>query len=186
MRQLDPVPRPEWLLILGEIAFADGRYNNAIADLVAAWPDLPNNPVLLAHLTSALAIQGQLVQAQMVRDKLLARWPEANLYLMLERYRLLRSAEQNQRLLDGLRRAGLPVWPHGVRLVAADQLTGTDLVAFLGGVPGSSDQYLRGDELCRIEQNVSVCGAIYRAPPGLKVSHVFVAPTELRFFSLPK
>ena len=186
LRQLDPVPRPEWLLIFGEIAFADGRYNNAIADLVAAWPDLPNNPVLLAHLTSALAIQGQLVQAQMVRDKLLARWPEANLYLLLEHYSPLRGAEQNQRLLDGLRRAGLPVWPQGVRLVAADRVTGTDLAALLGDVPGSSDQYLRGDELCRIEQSHSVCGAIFRAPPGLKVSHVFVAPTELRFFSLPK
>ena len=190
LRQLDPFPRPEWLLIFGEVAFAEGRYYNAIADLVAAWPELPDNPLLLEHLTAALAIQGQLVQAQMVRDKLLTLLPEANLYLLLEHYSPLRRAEQNQRLLDGLRRAGLPVWPQGVGLAEADRLTGTDLAALLGAVPGSRDQYLRGqylrgNELCRIEQGRSVCGAIYRAPPGRDVDYVFVAPTELRFFSVP-
>lgn len=190
LRQLDPIPRPEWLLIFGEVAFAEGRYYNAIADLVAAWPELPDNPLLLEHLTAALAIQGQLVQAQMVRDKLLTLLPEANLYLLLEHYSPLRRAEQNQRLLDGLRRAGLPVWPQGVGLAEADRLTGTDLAALLGAVPGSRDQYLRGqylrgNELCRIEQGRSVCGAIYRAPPGRDVDYVFVAPTELRFFSVP-
>ena len=71
----------------------------------------------------------------------------SNLYLLLEHYSPLRRAEQNQRLLDGLRRAGLPVWPQGVGLAEADRLTGTDLAALLGAVPGSRDQYLRGQYL---------------------------------------
>ncbi len=185
LRQLDPVPRAEGMLIYGEIAFAQGRFDAAIADMVAAWPDLPQDQVLLTHLTAALAIQGQLVQAQRVLQDLRATLPEANLYQMFSHYAPLRSAVQNQRLLDGLRRAGLPVWAPGAGLAPEDRLTGPALAALIGRVPGSPNQYLRGEELCRIENGHSVCGSIYHAPPGRGVDYVFLAPTEIRFFSDP-
>lgn len=185
LRQLDPKPRPDDMLIYGEIAFAEGRYDAAIADFVRAWPDLPKNQVLLAHLTAALAIQGQLAQAQTVLKDLRATWPEANLHQIYAHYTPLREARQNQRLLDGLRRAGLPVWSPGADPASTDRLTGAVLAALVGQVPGSERQYLRGDEVCRIEDGRSICGAIFHAPPGLRVDFVFLAPTEILFFSGP-
>ncbi len=185
LRQLDPKPRPDFMLVYGEVAFAEGRYDAAIADLVRAWPDMPHNPVLMTHLGAALAIKGQLGQAQTVLKDLLSVWPDANLYQIYAHYTLIRHAGQNQRLLDGLRRAGLTVWSSGGSPATADRLTGTDLAALIGQVPGSEQQYLRGDDLCRIESGRSVCGAIYHAPPGRGVDYVFLAPTEIRFFSAP-
>ncbi len=186
MRQLDPVPGPDDIVIYGELAFAEGRYGGAIADFVAAWPDLPHDQVLLTHLIAALAIQGQLGQAQTVLKDFLAAQPEANLHQLFMHYSAIRQAGQNQRLLDGLRRAGLPVWSRGDDLSTVDRLAGADLAALVGQVPGSDQQYLRGDEVCRIEDFRSVCGSIFPAPPGRGVEFVFLAPTEIRFFSGPK
>ena len=173
------------MLIYGEIAFAEGRYNDAIGDFVAAWPDLPHSQVLLTHLIASLAIQGQLRQAQVVQKGLFAALPEANLHQLYSHYAPLRDAGQNQRLIDGLRRSGLPVWSQGAAPAASDRLAGAELASLVGLVPGSPSQYLRGDELCRIEDGRSVCGAIYHAPAGLDVDYVFLAPTQIRFFSLP-
>ena len=185
LRQLDPMPRPDVMLIYGEIAFAEGRYDAAIADFVRAWPDLPQSPVLLTHLAAALAIQGQLAQSQVVLKDLRASWPKANLHQLYAHYAPIRLAAQNQRLLDGLRRAGLPVWSPGDNPATTDRLSSADLAALVGRVPGSERQYLRGEELCRIESGRSVCGAIFHAPVGRGVDYVFLAPTEIRFFSAP-
>lgn len=185
MRQIAPMPRPADMVIYGEIAFAEGRYSAAIADLVAAWPDLPHSQVLLTHLSAALAIHGQLAEARKVQTYLRAALPEASLHRLFTHYAPLRSAGQNQRLLEGLRRAGLAVWSQGVDLSPADRLDGAQIVALVGHVPGSPDQYLRGEDLCRIESGRSVCGGIYKAPTGRGVDYVFVAPNEIRFFSDP-
>lgn len=129
LQALDPVPRPQWLLIFGQAAFADERYDAAIADFVAVWPDQPRNTLLLEHLAAALALQGRFRQAGDIKDRLLAVMPRANLHLIAQRYATLREPRQNERLLEGLRRAGLPEWPYGFRGNQDQRLTGTDLAA---------------------------------------------------------
>ena len=133
LQRLDPVPRPEWYLIFGQVAFADDRYDAAIANLVAVWPTLPQNALLLEHLAAALALQGRLRQANQIKDRLLTLMPNANLHLIQQRYAFLRDARQNGRLLEGLRRAGLPEWPYAFTPDADLRLVGADLAAVTTG-----------------------------------------------------
>ena len=127
------MPRPEWYLVFGQVAFADGRYDAAIADFVAVWPTLPKNALLLGHLAAALALQGRLKQANQIKDRLVALMPNANLHLIKQRYVLLRGPKQNDRLLEGLRRAGLPEWPYGFTPNEELRLIGDDLAVVSKG-----------------------------------------------------
>ena len=129
LQRLDPAPRSEWYLIFGQVAFADGRYDAAIADFVAVWPTLPQNALLLEHLAAAMAFQGRLRQANQMKGRLLAVTPNDNLHLIARRYALLRHVKQNDRLLEGLRRAGLPEWPYGFTASESLRLTDVDLSA---------------------------------------------------------
>lgn len=133
LQRLDPIPRAQTLLIFGQAAFADARYDAAIADFVAAWPTLPKNALLLEHVAAAMALQGRLRQASQMKDQLLLVMPNANLHLTARRYALLRDGKQNDRLLEGLRRAGLPEWPYGFSGSEAMRLTEADLSAIAAG-----------------------------------------------------
>ena len=137
LRRLDPLPRPQWMMVFGQAAFADERYDAAIADFVAVWPDQPRNTLLLEHLAAALALQGRLRQASDMKDRLLAVMPRANLHLIAQRYATLREPRQNQRLIEGLRRAGLPDWPYGFRASEDQRVTGDDLAAIVTDVKWS-------------------------------------------------
>lgn len=179
LQRLDPIPRPEWYLIFGQVAFADGRYDAAIADFAAVWPTLAQNALLLEHLAAALALQGRLRQANQITDRLVSLMPNANLRLTKQRYALLRDRKQNERLLEGLRRAGLPEWPYRFIPNEKLRLTGRDLAALTQGaqwtgqlgngstfrlesdaeggftfhadnVQVSGRQFLRDDELCQV------------------------------------
>ena len=79
--------------------------------------------VALVHLTAALALLERRSQALMARDRLLALRPAANLHYFQTQY-VYRNKMQNQRLLDGLRRAGIPDWPQGFVGNEADRLIG--------------------------------------------------------------
>ncbi len=129
LQRLDPVPRSDRYLIFGQAAFADERYDAATADFIAVWPDLPRNTLLLEHLAAALALQGRLREAGEMKDRLLAVMPRANLHLTAQRYATLREPRQNVRLLEGLRRAGLPDWPYGFRGNEDQRVADTDLAA---------------------------------------------------------
>ena len=137
LQRLDPTPRPEWLLVFGQVAFADGRYDGAVADFVSVWPTLPQNTLLLEHLAAALALQGRLGQAHIIRDRLLDLMPTANLHRIQAQYAALLSLRHQDRLLEGLRRAGLPDWPYGFKGTEDLRLTGPDLEAITTGVKWS-------------------------------------------------
>ena len=132
LRHLMQAVTPDLMLVFGQIAFADVRYADASGDFVTAWPDLPKDELLLTHLTASLALQGRSTQALMTRTRLVALRPAANLHYYAAQYGY-RGAEQNRRFLEGLRRAGIPDWPHGFQGEEADRLTGAALMAVAVG-----------------------------------------------------
>ena len=128
-RQLDPSLHPELLVISGKVAFADARYDDAIADFRAAWPALSRSETVLEHLAAALALQGRIAEAATARDQLLSLVPITNLHLFQAVYAKLYVAEHYDRLLEGMRLAGVPDWPHGFHRDESYRLTGADLAA---------------------------------------------------------
>ena len=102
VRRLAHGLRPEMLLVFGQIAFADARFEDVIADFATAWPELPGSDLVLEHLTSALALQGRMRQAALMKAELLALRPAANLHFYQAHY-AFRTTEQNRSFLDGLR-----------------------------------------------------------------------------------
>jgi adenylate cyclase len=137
LRRLDPAPRPQWMLVYGQAAFADDRYDAAIADFVSVWPDFPRSTLLLAHLAASLALQGRFIQASEMTDRLLTVMPRANLHLIAQRFATLRDPRQNGHLLEGLRRSGLPEWPYGFHGSEDQRLAGSDLASIAMGVKWS-------------------------------------------------
>ncbi|MEO8244589.1 MAG: BTAD domain-containing putative transcriptional regulator [bacterium] len=129
LQRLDPVPRPEWLMIFGQVAFADGRYDGAIADFVSVWPEMPRNALMLEHLAAALSLQGRIRLANQFKDSLMEQTPTTNLHRIAARYASLLSEKHLGRLLEGLRRAGVPDWPYGFKGTEAMRLTGPELAA---------------------------------------------------------
>lgn len=212
LQRLSPRLRPEWRLIFGEVAFADGRYDAAIADLVALWPQMPDSIPLLQHLAAALALQGRITQANTIRDALLKAMPRANLRLLALRQEGRRGDKHNARLLEGLRRAGLPEWPHGFAVREELRLAPGALAALVasgdwqgvtgagvgftarsdgaGGIRLGEASYVQRDAtLCRAESQAlslrEICGAVFRAEAGQSpgLDYVLVSADDLRYFS---
>jgi DNA-binding SARP family transcriptional activator/Tfp pilus assembly protein PilF len=211
-QRLDPPLSSSWMLVFGQVAFSDGRYDSAIADLVSLWPSVPGDVQLLQHLTAALALQGRIRQAMEIKDRLLKVMPQANLRLLAARHADRRSPIPTERLIEGLRRAGLPEWPYGFALAPDRQLDAAALTALVaegdwkvttgageaftlmrdgnGGLRGAGLTFVvRDATLCRDSTDGlslrEICGPVLHAAPGQspESDYVFLAPDEIRYFS---
>ena len=124
--------------------------------------------------------------------------PEANLHLTAARFEGRRSPRHIERLIEGLRRAGLPEWPQGfvgdegLRL-DEEMLTALVAAGDWQGLAGDGANYVqRGATLCRSTTDGlslrPLCGPVYRAAPDQSSGEefVFVAADAVRAFSLAK
>lgn len=123
-RRLNPVLPPDLLLTSGVVAFADGRYHDAIADLSQARPVLPTSETLLQYLAAAQALSGDIVTARGTARELIAVMPIANLEFLAF---VNHAPGIEVPLLKGLRLAGLPRWPFGFTAAEEDRVPDPEL-----------------------------------------------------------
>jgi adenylate cyclase len=105
--QLNPrVPSP-YLLVQGEIDFTTGRYPDAIASLERALEMNPTAPRTHLWLAAAYARAGRIDDARWMTEQLRVLHPTLTLTRLRDAFPF-QDGSQLERLLDGLRRAGLP------------------------------------------------------------------------------
>jgi adenylate cyclase len=110
--RLEPNPSPSFQLLAGVVLYTARANDRAIPMLAAAGGALPNAEPAREYLASAYAHKGELGMAQEQKAKLLQLFPESSLsyYSYLYDYWLDDDLRYH---LDGLRQAGITLWPFG-------------------------------------------------------------------------
>ena len=133
-RQLDPTLPTDLRLASGIVAFADRRYAEAIEDLTPVRETVPRSELVLEHLAAAYAYLGETARAREIVAELRALLPITNLSF----YRVMRAnigtPAQTEHFVEGLRLAGVPVWPFDDQRRPEDRVGPADLDGLVKGV----------------------------------------------------
>ena len=125
--RLNPKPTPEALLYSGIVFFMDRQNERAIEAFSGARAARPHSEVLWTYLAAAHAELGQIAEARAAVDALSEIFPMAGLEYYKTLYSYVRRPEDLQRLMDGLKAAGLSKWPYGFHASETDRLNGSEL-----------------------------------------------------------
>lgn len=132
-QRLNPALPTELRLVSATVAFAQGRYADAVTELNAVRESVPRNELVLEHLAAAYAYLGDTDNVQATVAELRNILPITNLGY----YSVLRATvgtkDQLARFIEGLRRAGIPEWPYGEARRPEDRLGPAELRAVVAG-----------------------------------------------------
>ena len=132
-QKLNPALPTELRLVSATVAFAQGRYADAVTELNAVRESVPRNELVLEHLAAAYAYLGDTDKVQSTVAELRSIFPITNLGY----YSVLRATvgtkDQLARFIEGLRRAGIPEWPYGVARRPEDRLGPEELRVVVAG-----------------------------------------------------
>jgi tetratricopeptide (TPR) repeat protein len=108
--RLNPIP-PNWYLHNLGNAYRDmGRYDEAIKEFEKALNNNPNHFPALIGLASSLSMSGKTEEAKAAAEKVLNVNPKFNLE-NFERATVMKDQAAKKRLMEALRKAGLPDCP---------------------------------------------------------------------------
>ncbi|MDJ0896401.1 MAG: tetratricopeptide repeat protein [Alphaproteobacteria bacterium] len=128
--RLDPAPPPSLQLLAGVVLHLAQDYERAIPLLEAARDALPKAEPAREFLAAAYAHAGERDRAAQEAAHLLQMFPESNLTYYGYIYDFWREQDRN-RHLDGLRKAGITLWPFGFEGQEADRLDAEQLGALI-------------------------------------------------------
>ena len=126
-RKLHPTASAELEIADGIIAFEAEDYGRASERLALAERNGASGEVLYVHLAATHAYLGQIEAAQAAKGRVLASFPFANLNYYRVVNRSTRSPASLERLIEGLRRAGMPEWPFGFTADGNERIEGEEL-----------------------------------------------------------
>jgi TolB-like protein/class 3 adenylate cyclase/Tfp pilus assembly protein PilF len=108
--RLNPIP-PGWYLFGIGLAYGwTGRYEEAITECQKAVRDLPNSFYARMFMTLVYSLSGRDEEAQAEADEMLRINPKFTLESWKKKLRY-KNKDDNERLIDALRKAGLPESP---------------------------------------------------------------------------
>ncbi len=124
--RLDP-GSPETQLYAGIVFFIDGQYRRAVDALSRARPERRDAEQLLTFLAASHGLLEQITEAARITESLLSLYPNISLEYYRVRESYFRRPEDLERLLRGLKLAGLPEWPFNFRGAESDRLDAENL-----------------------------------------------------------
>ena len=132
-RRLNPALPNDLRLVSASIAFAQGRYAEAVKDFSAVGKNVPRHEMVLEHLVAAYAYLGDMDRARATVAELKDVLPITNLgfYALLSEN--IGTPEQTAHFIEGLRRAGIPDWPYGDTRPLKDRLDAAELRKVVAG-----------------------------------------------------
>ncbi len=128
--RLEPAPPPSFQLLAGVVLHLAQDYERAIPLLEAARDALPKAEPAREYLAAAYAYAGDRDRAAEEAAHLLQLFPESNLTYYGYIYDYWREEDRN-RHLEGLRKAGITLWPFGFEGREADRLDEQQLGALI-------------------------------------------------------
>jgi adenylate cyclase len=131
--RLNPRPPASVLLTAGLALFLDEQYDRAIEALEQARDLAPELNEPLEYLAMAYAQAGRLEEAKQEVEVLLQHFRRANVQFYRVKHANHRRPEDLARRLEGLRKAGLPEWPHDYPDRPEQRLDGAQVSALTFG-----------------------------------------------------
>jgi adenylate cyclase len=172
----NPRPPASVLVTAGLAFFLEEQYEQAIEALERARELAPglNEPVEFLAMSYALA--GRLEQAQREAEVLLQRIPSVNVQFHRVMYAHHRRSEDLARLLEGLRKAGMPEWPYGYPGHAEQRLDGARARALTFGHVWQGEHHSGEPFLIQIGEDGTTA---YRGPNSLRTGMVSLRDNRL-------
>ncbi len=125
--RLNPIPRPDTEIYTGIVFFIDGQYQRAEEALSRGLAEGIRRESLWTFLAAVQGLLGYEEKAARTIAELLSNYPNTSVEYLKIRDSYYRSPEDLEKLLTGLRAAGLPEWPFGFQGVEADRLSEQEL-----------------------------------------------------------
>lgn len=123
---LNPKPALDTLMYAGIVFFVDGQLERATDMLSKASVEGAAAEPLSTYLAAAYALTGRVQKARAALKTLLRRYPQTSIRYLRARDSYF-PAEVLDRLLKGLKLAGLPEWPYGFNAPESDRLGAEEL-----------------------------------------------------------
>ena len=124
---LNPKPRPDTELYAGTVFFIDGQYQRAEAMLSRTERERYASETLWSFLAAARAFLGDQEAAAKTIAELLDIYPNVSIQYYRARDTYFRRPEDLEKLLDGLRKAGLSEWAFDFQGMESDRLNESEL-----------------------------------------------------------
>jgi adenylate cyclase len=181
--RLDPKPPASVLLTVGLALFLDEQYDRAIEALEQARDLETGLYEPIAFLAMAYAQAGRQEQAEHEIEKL-RHLASFSIQLFSVMFAHHRRSEDLARILEGLRKAGVPEWPYGYPAGPDKRLDGAQVSALTFGRTwqGQHRTDYRGREpfLLQIAEDGTTA---YRSPSSLRTGRVSLRDNRLCDFS---
>jgi adenylate cyclase len=124
---LNPKPTPDTELYAGIVLFIDGQYQRAAKALARGERERYGTEPGWIYLAAAHALQGQNEEAANAISSLLDRYPNSSVEYIGTRDTYFRRPQDLEKLLAGLRKAGLPEWAFDFRGSVSNRLNEQEL-----------------------------------------------------------
>jgi len=177
--RLDPKPPASVLLIVGLALFLDEQYDRAIEAFEQARDLQTGLHEPIAFLAMAYAQAGRQEQAEH-EIEVLRHLPSLSLQFYRVMFAHHRRPEDLARILEGLRKAGLPEWPHGYPAGPDKRLDGAQVSALTFGRTWQGQhrsEYRNGEPfLLQIAEDGTTA---YRSPTSLRTGRVSLRDNRL-------
>jgi adenylate cyclase len=177
--RLDPKPPASVLLIVGLALFLDGQYDRATEALEQARDLETGLHEPIAFLAMAYAQAGRQEQAEH-EIEMLRHLPSISIQFYRVMFAHHRRPEDLARILEGLRKAGLPEWPHGYPASPDKRLDGAQAGALTFGRTWQGQhrsEYRSGEPfLLQIAEDGTTA---YRSPTSLRTGKVSLRGNRL-------
>jgi adenylate cyclase len=124
---LNPIPAPDTELYAGTVFFIDGQYQRAEAAFARTERERYGSETLWTFLAAARALLDRKEEAEETVASLLDRYPNSSIEYYRARDTYFRHPQDLEKLLAGLREAGLPEWAFDFRGSESDRLNEQEL-----------------------------------------------------------
>lgn len=175
-RQLNPALSTELRLLSAALAFAQGRFAEAISEFNAIQELVPRSDLVLEHLAAAYAYLGDTERSREIVAELKKVVPIANLGFYAVLRENVGTPQQTARLIEGLRLAGLPEWPYDDRRKDEDRLSSDELRTLSAG-PVWTGELQNGVDFIQYFDRSG--GFAYRSTTSLLTGHVAIQGDQL-------
>jgi adenylate cyclase len=130
---LNPKPTPDTELYAGIVLFIDGQYQRAAEALARGERERYGTEPGWLFLAAAQALLGNTEEAATAISSLLDRYPNSSVEYISTRDTYFRRPQDLEKLLAGLREAGLPEWAFDFRGSVSNRLNEQELRSIVEG-----------------------------------------------------
>jgi len=169
--RLNPKPTADTELYAGIVYFIDGQYQLAGSAFSRAERERAGSEPLWTFFAAAQALLGHKDKAAKIIADLLSKYPGSSIEYYRARDTYFRNPEDLEKLMDGLRKAGLPKWAFDFQGSESDRLNEQELRTITKDKTWVGRHFLGTEFFQQIDRNGSMA---YRSSSSIQTGKVSI------------